>query len=210
MDVDGSGSGSGSGHAPRVPSLPPPCPKSPPPYPDLYGTRRDMARIQILERERSFLEAFGKTLLSFHLDTEIPRWNSSIPFLPSQEELKFVEGLLPASRCCKEYAWFCNSLKSENQHMRSLLEMALFSKFLDKPTWSITLARASRPWRSLTPTSHVYLALLVLSTCVDRAYHASIAHGYVAVLAVRSVSNHHNASAALCQSAANPRTVAHA
>ncbi|KAG5408797.1 hypothetical protein IGI04_005116 [Brassica rapa subsp. trilocularis] len=32
-------------------SLPPPRPKSPPPYPDLYGKRREAARVQMLERE---------------------------------------------------------------------------------------------------------------------------------------------------------------
>ncbi|KAI4335201.1 hypothetical protein L6164_013871 [Bauhinia variegata] len=61
-----------------VPSLPPPSPKSPPEYPDLYGKRREMARVQMLEREISYLE----------------------------EELKSVQGLQPASRCCKEIAEF--------------------------------------------------------------------------------------------------------
>ncbi|KAE9609928.1 putative G-protein gamma [Lupinus albus] len=61
-----------------IPSLPPPSPKSPPEYPDLYGKRREMARIQMLEREIRFL----------------------------QEELKHVEGLQPASRCIKETADF--------------------------------------------------------------------------------------------------------
>nr|ACU19287.1 unknown [Glycine max] len=59
-----------------VPSLPPPSPKSPPEYPDLYGKRRETARVHTLEREITFLE----------------------------EELKSVEGLQPASRCCKEIA----------------------------------------------------------------------------------------------------------
>ncbi|KAI9113980.1 hypothetical protein K1719_015231 [Acacia pycnantha] len=66
------------GRSPSVPSLPPPSPKSPPDYPDLYGKRRETARIQMLEREISFLE----------------------------EELKSVETLQPASRCCKEIADF--------------------------------------------------------------------------------------------------------
>ncbi|XP_022842513.1 guanine nucleotide-binding protein subunit gamma 3-like [Olea europaea var. sylvestris] len=61
-----------------VPPLPPPLPKSPPQYPDLYGKRRELAKVQILEREISFLE----------------------------EELRSVEGLLPASRSCKEIADF--------------------------------------------------------------------------------------------------------
>ena len=39
-----------------VPSLPPPRPKSPPAYPDLYGKRREMAKVQMLEREIGFLE----------------------------------------------------------------------------------------------------------------------------------------------------------
>ncbi|KAL2458830.1 Guanine nucleotide-binding protein subunit gamma 3 [Forsythia ovata] len=39
-----------------VPPLPPPRPKSPPKYPDLYGKRRELAKVQILEREIGFLE----------------------------------------------------------------------------------------------------------------------------------------------------------
>lgn len=38
-----------------MPSLPPPCPKSPPDYPDLYGKRRGAAKVQMLE-EIGFLE----------------------------------------------------------------------------------------------------------------------------------------------------------
>ncbi|KAE8677138.1 hypothetical protein F3Y22_tig00111542pilonHSYRG00038 [Hibiscus syriacus] len=66
------------GSSSSVRSLPPPCPKSPPGYPDLYGKRREAAKIQMLEREISFLE----------------------------EELKSVEGLQPASRYCKEVTDF--------------------------------------------------------------------------------------------------------
>ncbi|MCI71224.1 guanine nucleotide-binding protein subunit gamma 3-like, partial [Trifolium medium] len=40
----------------NVLSLSLPSPKAPPEYPDLYGKRREMARIQMLEREISFLE----------------------------------------------------------------------------------------------------------------------------------------------------------
>ncbi|EYU28324.1 hypothetical protein ABFS82_12G129100 [Erythranthe guttata] len=61
-----------------VPSLPPPQPKSPPEYPDLYGKRRELAKAQMLEREIGFLE----------------------------EELKSIEGLQLASRSCKEVADF--------------------------------------------------------------------------------------------------------
>ncbi|XVF35142.1 hypothetical protein REPUB_Repub18cG0119600 [Reevesia pubescens] len=67
-----------SGGSSSVPSLPPPCPKSPPEYPDLYGKRRETAKVQMIEREISFLE----------------------------EELKFVGGLQPASKCCKEVTDF--------------------------------------------------------------------------------------------------------
>ncbi|XP_045791410.1 guanine nucleotide-binding protein subunit gamma 3-like [Trifolium pratense] len=59
-------------------SLSLPSPKAPPEYPDLYGKRREMARIQMLEREISFLE----------------------------EELKSSEGFQPASKCCIEIADF--------------------------------------------------------------------------------------------------------
>ncbi|XP_057430754.1 guanine nucleotide-binding protein subunit gamma 3-like [Lotus japonicus] len=55
-------------------SMPLPSPKAPLGCPDLYGKRRQTAKIQMLEREISFLE----------------------------EELKSSEGLQPASRCCKE------------------------------------------------------------------------------------------------------------
>lgn len=45
-----------SGSSSSVPSLPPPYPKSPPEYPDLYGKRRETAKVQVLEREIGFLE----------------------------------------------------------------------------------------------------------------------------------------------------------
>ncbi|XP_022749981.1 guanine nucleotide-binding protein subunit gamma 3-like [Durio zibethinus] len=67
-----------SGVSSSVPSLPPPCPKSPPEYPDLYGKRRETAKVQMLEREIRFLE----------------------------EELKSVESLQSASRYCKEVTDF--------------------------------------------------------------------------------------------------------
>lgn len=51
----------GSSLAPS--SLPPPRPKSPPEYPDLYGKRREAARVQMLEREIGFLEV--KYLLNY-------------------------------------------------------------------------------------------------------------------------------------------------
>ncbi|GAB4838052.1 hypothetical protein Ancab_027582 [Ancistrocladus abbreviatus] len=73
--------GGESGMSSTVPSMPPPCPRSPPQYPDLYGKRREIARLQMLDREKGFLE----------------------------EELKFAEGLQPASRCCKEVADFMAS-----------------------------------------------------------------------------------------------------
>ncbi|PSS20765.1 Guanine nucleotide-binding protein subunit gamma 3 like [Actinidia chinensis var. chinensis] len=61
------------------PSLLPQRRKSPPPaYPDLYGKRREMAKVQMLEREIGFLE----------------------------EEVKYVQGLQPASLTCKEVADF--------------------------------------------------------------------------------------------------------
>ncbi|CAI8589750.1 unnamed protein product [Vicia faba] len=62
----------------NVTSLPFPSPKPPPEYPDLYGKRREMARVQMLEREISFLE----------------------------EELKSSEDFQPSSKCCKEIADF--------------------------------------------------------------------------------------------------------
>uniref|UniRef100_A0A0D3EDR0 Uncharacterized protein n=1 Tax=Brassica oleracea var. oleracea TaxID=109376 RepID=A0A0D3EDR0_BRAOL len=75
------------------PSLPPPRPKSPPEYPDLYGKRREAARVQMLEREIGYLEAKVVDLLnlgSYYI----------------QGEIKFIEGVQPASRCCKEVSDF--------------------------------------------------------------------------------------------------------
>jgi hypothetical protein len=46
-----------------VPSLPSPCPKSPREYPDLYGKRREMAKVQMLEREIGFLEVGLKSAI---------------------------------------------------------------------------------------------------------------------------------------------------
>lgn len=48
--------GAGCGETASMPSMPPPCPKSPPQYPDLYGKRRELAKVQMLEREIGFLE----------------------------------------------------------------------------------------------------------------------------------------------------------
>ncbi|GAY37657.1 hypothetical protein CUMW_030720, partial [Citrus unshiu] len=92
-----------SGSSSSVPSLPPPCPKSPPEYPDLYGKRRELAKVQVLEREISFLE----------------------------EELKTVDRFHPASRSCKEVADFVVAKsdplipKSEESKVMPLLEVAM-------------------------------------------------------------------------------------
>ncbi|XP_073047211.1 guanine nucleotide-binding protein subunit gamma 3-like [Primulina eburnea] len=69
---------SGSG---LVSALPPPRPKSPPEYPDLYGKRRVLAKIQMLEKEIGSLE----------------------------EELKSADGFQQASRSCKEIVEFVTS-----------------------------------------------------------------------------------------------------
>ncbi|CAI9780367.1 unnamed protein product [Fraxinus pennsylvanica] len=69
--MNGSG---GDGSWPLPLPLPPPRPKSPPEYPDLYGKRRGLVNVQMMEREIGYLE----------------------------EELKSVESLQPASRACKE------------------------------------------------------------------------------------------------------------
>lgn len=47
---------SNSSSSSSVPSLPPPCPKSPLQYPDVYGKRRERLKVQRLEREIGFLE----------------------------------------------------------------------------------------------------------------------------------------------------------
>lgn len=56
--------GVGSGGTASGPSLPPPYPKPPPQYPDLYGKRRELAKVQMLEREIGFLEVSCLPILS--------------------------------------------------------------------------------------------------------------------------------------------------
>ncbi|RVX05515.1 Guanine nucleotide-binding protein subunit gamma 3 [Vitis vinifera] len=93
-----------------MPSLPPPCPKSPPDYPDLYGKRRGAAKVQMLEREIGFLELVKDVEWSW-----IWSWVKKFGFCFAEkssenfsfdEELKSIEGLQHASRCCKEVVDF--------------------------------------------------------------------------------------------------------
>ena len=53
----------GLGSTAKAPSLPPPRPKSPPEYPDLYGKRRELAKVQMLEREIRFLEVSSNVIM---------------------------------------------------------------------------------------------------------------------------------------------------
>ncbi|KAJ0075233.1 hypothetical protein Patl1_33710 [Pistacia atlantica] len=63
---------------------PPKSPRSPPACVDLYGKRRQMVKVQVLEREIGQLQVY------------------TYRDLFKQEELKTVEDLQLASRCCKE------------------------------------------------------------------------------------------------------------
>ncbi|WJX90921.1 hypothetical protein P8452_72768 [Trifolium repens] len=133
-----------------VPSLPPPSPKSPPEYPDLYGKRREMAKVQMLEREISFLE----------------------------EELKSVEGLQPASKCCKELADYvvANSdplLPSNKKNRRS----CRFWKWLCRMPLTVNHAAA------------------VVAAAAQTVFHHSVVALYLsgAVAVVSLVLNHQNA-----------------
>ncbi|PNY16669.1 guanine nucleotide-binding protein subunit gamma 3-like [Trifolium pratense] len=132
-----------------VPSLPPPSPKSPPEYPDLYGKRREMAKVQMLEREISFLE----------------------------EELKSVEGLQPASKCCKELADYvvANSdplLPSNKKNRRS----CRFWKWLwsDHHTMIDKLVKFH-----LLKQQHIYITM-------------TVNHAAAAVVAVAATVFHHS------------------
>ncbi|KAM7257716.1 hypothetical protein ACFE04_013457 [Oxalis oulophora] len=66
-----------SSNSSTLPSFPPPCPKSPPEYPDLYGKRREAAKIQMLERE--IVEYRVSTFRGFVVAAVIPgvlfNWN---------------------------------------------------------------------------------------------------------------------------------------
>ncbi|KAK2358591.1 guanine nucleotide-binding protein subunit gamma [Trifolium repens] len=134
-----------------VPSLPPPSPKSPPEYPDLYGKRREMAKVQMLEREISFLE----------------------------EELKSVEGLQPASKCCKELAEYvvANSdplLPSNKKNRRS----CRFWKWLcGMPCFNLS-------WICLT----VNHAAAVVAAAAQTVFHHSVVALYLSGAAVAVVS----------------------
>ncbi|GFS38531.1 guanine nucleotide-binding protein subunit gamma [Actinidia rufa] len=70
--------GSSSSSSSVVPSLPLPRPKSPPEYPDLYGKRREVAKVQMLEREITFLECGGGDLaITQTLDLSVLPENSN-------------------------------------------------------------------------------------------------------------------------------------
>ncbi|KAA3477109.1 Centriolin [Gossypium australe] len=98
-----------SGGSSFVQPLHPPSPKSPPKYPDLYGKRRERAKVQMLEREISFLEVEVTNPLgwwSLPLDPHINLEDYVLGFTFEQEELKSIEGFQPASRYCKEVTDF--------------------------------------------------------------------------------------------------------
>ncbi|TKY54411.1 Guanine nucleotide-binding protein subunit gamma 3 [Spatholobus suberectus] len=153
-----------------VPSLPPPSPKSPPEYPDLYGKRRDTARVHMLEREITFLE----------------------------EELKSVEGLQPASRCCKEssvtfvrivpiirhllvfkrdhdsYTFFSFKQNQEEPPVMSLLEVALsvfphMKLFVESTSYHIAVAVVFHPSIAAPYQSGAVVALAPNHIAVKRA-----------------------------------------
>ncbi|KAI4379966.1 hypothetical protein MLD38_006202 [Melastoma candidum] len=126
MDAGISGvvrSGSGA-----VSSLPPPCPRSPPEYPDLYGKRRESARVQMLEREIGFLE----------------------------EELKSVEGLEPASRCCKDVVDF--SLENSDPLIPTYRKRRRFCGGFWKWLWSGISAQTAHSQTAQTAHSQNVLA----------------------------------------------------
>ncbi|VVB16983.1 unnamed protein product [Arabis nemorensis] len=82
----GGGEGGSSTLAPS--SLPPPRPKSPPEYPDLYGKRREAARVQMLEREIGFLEANNERV-------EDPAGSGSGSGSPSAAAAQLAASLVP-------------------------------------------------------------------------------------------------------------------
>ncbi|KAH7547070.1 hypothetical protein FEM48_Zijuj01G0268000 [Ziziphus jujuba var. spinosa] len=95
-----------------IPKSPPPPP--PPPGLDLYGKRRQMVKLQVLEREIGLLQ------LQIRLSLECPKSYTFKVFLRSSsgsdgtelkqclhiEELKSLDGLQPASRSCRELDTF--------------------------------------------------------------------------------------------------------
>ncbi|KAG5116804.1 hypothetical protein JHK84_042917 [Glycine max] len=117
--------------------LPSPTPKAPSGYPDLYRKRRETAKIQMLEREISFLE----------------------------EELKSSEGLQPASRCCKEIADFvmANSdplLPTSKKNHQSLTSLALTC--LGSAIGAVMGALNIKTCQVAVPTANHAIAVLVV------------------------------------------------
>ncbi|KAH0907004.1 hypothetical protein HID58_038831, partial [Brassica napus] len=175
-----STSGSVGGEVTGVPplaksALPPPRPKSPPEYPDLYGKRREAARVQMLEREIGYLEAKVVDLLnlgSYYI----------------QGEIKFIEGVQPASRCCKEVSDFVTTKESKTL---PVLEVALLcsvfepSEFLLLLPIRIPSAATAQVAAALGPnavTGHAAQISVVARNRAARAVHAS----EVAVVLVRT------------------------
>ncbi|KAK9282525.1 hypothetical protein L1049_005445 [Liquidambar formosana] len=105
----------------RDSSLPSRSPESPLGHPDLYWKRRKMAKVQVLEREIGLLE----------------------------EELKSLEGLQPASRCCKELDDFIGAkpdpFTAVNQkvHKSNSFWKRLWGKSCSKFPWICCFSQSS-------------------------------------------------------------------
>ncbi|KAF9616097.1 hypothetical protein IFM89_028563 [Coptis chinensis] len=160
-------------------SMPFPCPKSPPRYPDLSGKRKELAKVQVLEREIGFLE----------------------------EELKYCEGLQLASRSCKEVDEFVLAnpdplIPISNQKVhRSQRFWKWFclriSGFPTKPAASATAAATSAAWERYLVRDvakfHLYHALnaRVVSQNVQKFAIASNVKKPVAILVIYFTRHDH-------------------
>ncbi|CAH2072265.1 unnamed protein product [Thlaspi arvense] len=96
----GEGAG-GAGSALTSSSLPPPRPKSPPEYPDLYGKRREAARVQMLEREIGFLEASVQPASRCCKEVSDFVLANSDPLIPAQRKSR---------RSCRFWKWLCSGI----------------------------------------------------------------------------------------------------
>ncbi|TXG68324.1 hypothetical protein EZV62_003259 [Acer yangbiense] len=148
---------------------PPMSPRSPPEVGlDLYGKRRQMVKVQVLEREIGLL----------------------------QEELKSVEDLQPASRCCKELNDFVEAKPdpfiAENQENRK-------SKSFWKRLW-MKFACIVYKYRTAVRAVRHFLHCAQAASAA-----AAVAHKKGLVKTVANVWDFH-ASAMLAAAASSPLT----
>ncbi|KAK8637841.1 hypothetical protein V6N13_136300 [Hibiscus sabdariffa] len=172
------------GSSSSVQTLPPPCPKSPPEYPDLYGKRRETAKIQMLEREISFLE----------------------------EELKSLEGLQPASRYCKEVTDFVMAksdplIPTSRKNRKSLEFPALTCH--GSAVAAIPGPANAAPWTAVH-ASATYVTAVHVNVAQVTAVHVNVARATAARVNAAARATAARVNAVVCATVAHVNAAAYA